>query len=263
MAKQKRKSASLSTKLWSKEMVALRRYGWCVCAAMMTLSSTALSGPPFKTDDPEPVELGHWEAYVASQQQFALSETDATLPHFEFNYGILPDVQAHIVAPMGYQRTEDGARYGFSSTELGVKYRFMEESDELPQVGVFPLAELPTGDRRLEGTEYQLYFPVWLQKSWGHLTTYGGAGYWINPGTGNRNWTFAGWQVQYDFSDVLTLGGELTYNSTQVTGAHSDGGCDLGGYVNLDEHNHFLFSLGHNFLGAGTTFGYLGYQITG
>ena len=231
--------------------------------AVLSLPPRVLGGPPFKTDDPEPVEFGHWEAYIASEQQFALSETDATLPHFEFNYGILPNVQAHIVAPMGYQRSPDGARYGFSSTELGVKYRFFEESEEAPQVGVFPLAELPTGDKRLGETEVQLYLPLWLQKSWGRLTTYGGAGYWINPGSGNKNWTFAGWQLQYDFSEVLTLGGELTFNTPQVTGTRSDGGCDIGGYLNLDEHNHLLFSLGHNVLGVGTIFGFIGYQITG
>ena len=37
------------------------------------------------------------------------------------------------------------------------------------------------------------------------LTTYGGAGYWINSGSGNKNSVFAGWEVQYDFSPVVTL----------------------------------------------------------
>jgi hypothetical protein len=29
------------------------------------LSPVALAGPPFVTDDPEPVEYQHWEVYIA------------------------------------------------------------------------------------------------------------------------------------------------------------------------------------------------------
>jgi hypothetical protein len=36
--------------------------------------------------------------------------------------------------------------YGPGDTELGVKYRFVHESDTLPQVGAFPLMELPTAN---------------------------------------------------------------------------------------------------------------------
>ncbi len=32
-------------------------------AGLLMLSRPALAGPPFVTDDPEPVELGHWEVY--------------------------------------------------------------------------------------------------------------------------------------------------------------------------------------------------------
>ena len=29
----------------------------------LSLAGTARAGPPFVTDDPEPVDLGHWEVY--------------------------------------------------------------------------------------------------------------------------------------------------------------------------------------------------------
>jgi hypothetical protein len=32
-----------------------------------------------------------------------------------------------------------------------------------------------------------------------------GAGYWINPGSGNKNWVFAGWEAQYDFSEFTGI----------------------------------------------------------
>jgi hypothetical protein len=33
-------------------------------AAFLLLSSSALAGPPFVTDDPEPVDYLHWELYT-------------------------------------------------------------------------------------------------------------------------------------------------------------------------------------------------------
>ena len=56
----------------------------------LSISVTAFAGPPFQTDDPEPVEYRHWEAYVASQGSFYQDATSLTAPHIEINYGIIP-----------------------------------------------------------------------------------------------------------------------------------------------------------------------------
>jgi len=231
---------------------------------LMFLPEAGRSGPPFKTDDPQPVDFHHWEFYVASEQSFAREETDATLPHFEVNFGAFPNVQLHLVAPMGYIRSGSGNAYGYSDTELGVKYRFLEESDGSPQAGLFPLVEIPTGDasRQLGQGSTQVYLPVWLQKSWGKFTTYGGAGYWYTPGAGRTNWMFAGWEAQYDFSETLTAGGELYYHTTDTRDGTPGAGFDLGGYINLSENDHILISLGRSFRGENVVAGYLGFQYT-
>ena len=185
------------------------------------LPQSATAGPPFKTDDPQPVDFRHWEFYLASEQEFARHSTTATLPHFEVNFGAFQNVQLHVVAPLGFVRTGDGRAYGYSDTELGVKYRFLQESDDLPQIGVFPLVELPTGNasRQLGSGSMEAYIPVWIQKSWGKFTTYGGGGFWYNPGTGNRNWIFAGWEAQYDFSSVVTVGKPTRHLESSPVGA--------------------------------------------
>ncbi|MDR3667775.1 MAG: hypothetical protein P4L35_13100, partial [Ignavibacteriaceae bacterium] len=71
---------------------------------ILILSDFVLAGPPFLTDDPEPVDYMHWEFYVSSIQQFSDNSVDATLPHFEINYGLVPDVQVHLIAPMQYTK---------------------------------------------------------------------------------------------------------------------------------------------------------------
>jgi len=41
----------------------------------------------------------------------------------------------------------------------------------------------------------QAFLPVWMQKDVGDWTVYGGGGYWINPGAGQKNWWFTGLAV--------------------------------------------------------------------
>jgi hypothetical protein len=231
---------------------------------LFLISAESFAGPPFKTDDPEPVDYLHWEFYIASQQQFDSHESDVTSPHFELNYGVLPDVQLHILAPFEYVHAADGTHYGYSDTEVGVKYRIVEETETLPQVGVFPLVELPTGNQneQLGRGQTQVYLPIWVQKSWGKFTSYAGGGFWYNPGIGQKNWTFGGWEFQYDFSEAVTLGGELYYQSAQSQDSPSNSGFNLGGFINLNDNDHILFSVGRSFSGAATITGYAGFQLT-
>jgi hypothetical protein len=229
---------------------------------LLTIKNWA--GPPFDTDDPEPVDYLHWEFYVSSIMEFQHTASNLTLPHFEINYGAVPNVQIHLIAPLGYIHDETGTKYGYSTTEFGIKYRFISETENMPQIGVFPLVEIPTGDKskELSNGQYQFYLPIRFQKSWGKFTSYGGAGYWINPGQGNRNWIFTGWEVQYDFSEVLTLGAEAYYHTSDSQDSKPAPGFNIGGIINPDETNHILFSAGSTSGSGRTITGYLGYQIT-
>jgi hypothetical protein len=63
-----------------------------------------IAGPPFKTDDPEPVEYQHWQVYVASQYANDKNGVLSTFPHFEVDHGVLPNVDLHLLIPFGYDR---------------------------------------------------------------------------------------------------------------------------------------------------------------
>ena len=172
------------------------------------LAQLAWAGPPFTTDDPEPVEYQHWEVYLASQVAHDKDGWSGTSPHLEVNYGVLPNVQLHLIAPVSFVApSHEPSRFGYGETELGVKYRFFEETDYFPQIGTFPLIEVPTGDRKrgLGNGHEQIFLPLWLQKSFEPWTTYGGAGYWINPGNENRNWWYVGWLLQRELTSGFTL----------------------------------------------------------
>ncbi len=211
------------------------------------LPAVVLAGPPFRTDDPVPVGYHHGEVYLFSTGTHEAGGTSGIGPAVEFNYGPLPDMQLHIIAPLAYDDPEGGeSHFGYGDTELGVKYRLVHETEHLPMVGVFPLVEIPTGDREegLGNGRAQYFLPVWLQKDFGRWTTYGGGGYWINPGSGNKNWWFTGILLQYSFSDSLYLGGELFYQTADTVDGEDSSGFNLGGSVPLVGNLQVIFSAG-------------------
>ncbi len=235
------------------------------CFVFILTPVVAFAGPPFRTDDPEPVEYKHWEVYLASQGSFNQDERSLTAPHVEINYGVFPNIQLHLLAPLEYVKPEgQPSQYGYGDTELGVKFRFIQETDWCPQVGTFPIFLLPTGneDRGLGSGESQVFLPLWLQKSWGPWKTYGGGGYWINPGTGNKNYWFFGWEVQRDISQYLTLGGEIFHQTRSEVGGDSNTGFNVGAIINFSELQHLLLSAGRDFSGSNDAFYYIGYQLT-
>ncbi|MDA8157540.1 MAG: hypothetical protein M0Z52_13985 [Actinomycetota bacterium] len=228
---------------------------------------SAWAGPPFFTDDPEPVEYHHWEVYIASQWvRDRDNNAVGTLPHFEVNYGAIPDLQIHLLAPMVYSAPEDGpAQYGLGNLELGVKYRFIHEDEKgcRPQVGIFPLVHLPTHTTPgLDEPNANLYLPVWIQKSWGPWTTYGGGGVEYHPGTGNKSFLFGGWLIQRDLSKKLTLGAEIFSHGPQAAGAGDETLVNAGGYYNLSDQHHILFSVGKDVRGPNELISYFAYQWT-
>ena len=242
--------------------------GLFVACALLTSSGLALAGPPFVTDDPETVEYQHHEFYISSQQVKTQDGRSGTLPHVEYNYGAGPNLQLHVIVPFAFNNPVDGARErGLGDVELGAKYRFMQETESGPMVGIFPIVVTHTGDadKGLGNGGTQAFLPVWVQKKWGSWQTYGGGGYWVNRAANTKNHWFAGWQLQKELSDTLTLGGEIFHSTEQVAGQGSSTGFNLGGTYNFDEHNHLLFSAGRGLTNADVTnkfSSYVGYQLT-
>lgn len=218
-------------------------------SALLLMAPLALAGPPFITDDPEPVDLGHWEVYAFSAGAVDNQAATGFGPALEVNYGAAPDTQLHVIVPIAYGTAAGtSSQVGLGDTELGVKYRFVTpgENDWWPEIGTFPLLEIPTGNaaRGLGAGYTQTFLPIWLQKNIGKWTTYGGGGYWTNPGPGNRNFWFTGWLLQYQVTDALALGGELFHQTSSMVGRAASSGFNLGGIYDLNEHHHLLFSAG-------------------
>jgi hypothetical protein len=231
-----------------------------LCA--FSFSSAAHAGPPFLTDDPQPLEFRHYEAYVFGTTDHTSGSTFAAVPAFEFNAGAAPNLHLHLVVPLAYLNP-DGS-YGVGDVELGAKYRFVQETKKRPMIGIFPMLELPTGNssRGLGNGQVWAKLPLWLQKSFGPWTTYGGGGYQINHAPGMKDSAFAGWLVQRDLNKHITLGTEIFSQQAQQLGARGTTVLDAGGYWNLPKRLSVLFMGGHTVAGERHTIGYLGLYYT-
>lgn len=233
-----------------------------LCAAA---AGSLWAGPPFTTDDPEPVELHHWEVYVGTMEGSDPTGRTGTLPHVEVNYGSAPDVQLHLIVPCAFSEPSGGTlTRGIGDLELGVKDRFVQETAHRPMIGTFPQLEVPTGSagRGLGGGHLRVFLPIWLQKSWGPWTSYGGGGYWVNPGPGNRDYWFTGALLQRDFGERWTLGAEVFRTTPTGVGSRGQLFTNVGGQYNLDEGHHILFSVGRSFHGDEGKAVYLAHQWT-
>src|SRR6185295_19420657 len=111
--------------------------------------------------------------YFFSEGTYTQDEREGIFPGFEANYGLLPEVQLSMTAPFTFEKeTDSEKRSGYGDTEIGVKYRFIQEDEEgwRPQMSLYPSWELPTKDSgeepvgaEVEGQEKHTreFLPLW------------------------------------------------------------------------------------------------------
>lgn len=238
------------------------------------------AGPPFQTDDPAPVDFRHFEFYQFSTVSSTPVETDPTGPAFEFNWGAVPNLQLHIILPFGAALPSNNpiyrpggvgpSAYGLTDTETGAKYRFVQETKRRPQIGMYPMVELPTGSysRGLGVGKVWYKLPLWIQKSWGEWTAYGGGGYQVVPQQQYRDFLYAGGLLQRNLGKKLTLGSEIFSHQKEgfaTPQTQSSTMVDFGGYYYIKNPAlQLLFAYGHSVIGQTENYAYLGlYQTWG
>ncbi|MGN6788448.1 MAG: hypothetical protein ACTHJP_02820 [Rhodanobacteraceae bacterium] len=246
----------------------MRRWIGCGVLALGTLVAgivPCLAGPPFFTDDPEPVELRHNEFYVFGTLDHASDASAITGPAIEYNRGIAANTQFHVVLPYVWNVPAHGATAsGLGDVEFGIKYRFVDADDGSWQAGTFPMIELATGSaRRGLGNGRTWYrLPLWVQKSMGAWTFDGGGGFIVNPAPGMYDASFGGMLVQYTFSPRWTLGAELFRQNALAADQPGYTLLNAGGYLNFSQRFSLLFSVGGSIAGERHTVAYLGLYWT-
>jgi hypothetical protein len=68
--------------------------------AMLAAAPSAWAGPPFQTDDPEPIDYRNFEYYTFGTADGTAVAINTAGPAAEFNWGALPNVHLHIVVAL-------------------------------------------------------------------------------------------------------------------------------------------------------------------
>jgi hypothetical protein len=213
-------------------------------ALCVAVAAPALAGPPYITDDPVPTDTGQWEIYTFTDGEGLRSSVDADAG-FDLNYGPVKDVQLTATVPLSFSREAGrGWRAGTGDVELAVKYRFFDDEKSGVSIAVFPRSFLPTSTLE-RGERTRILLPVWAQKDFaGDTSVFGGGGYELNPGPGNRNFWQAGAAVTHDLSKSVSVGGEVAWQQRDSDGGTAETSAGLGAIMKLSDHYALLFSGG-------------------
>ncbi|MES2325745.1 MAG: hypothetical protein V4499_00240 [Pseudomonadota bacterium] len=217
---------------------------WLTALAAATAAAPALAGPPYLTDDPVPTDTGHWEIYTftAGEGRGSIFDDDTG---FDFNYGPVKDVQLTATLPLSFSHAPlEGWREGTGEVELAVKYRVIHDEHSGFSAAIFPRAILPTASRSPD-EKTRVLLPLWLEQDFSAGTSiFGGGGYEVNPGPGNRSFWQAGVAVTQDLSRKLSVGAEVTRQGPDSVGGTAQTRAGAGVIVQLSKHYALLFSAG-------------------
>lgn len=215
-----------------------------VAALLTTVASRAQAGPPYATDDPVPTDQGHWEDYGFISASHVDGDTTGE-SGIDLNYGAAKDLQLTLVIPAAFQ-TGDENHVGMGTVEVAAKYRVLHQrpGSPVPEVAVFPRLFLPTAGRRFGSRRVGLLLPLWVGKDAGPWSVFGGGGWQINPGPGNRNFWVSGVAVTRAVGRRLTVGAELYHHTRDGDDAKAFTGANLGAAWRLSEHWSLLASGG-------------------
>jgi hypothetical protein len=237
-------------------------------------------GPPYQTDDPVPVDYGHYEFYIFGGADGTPVEMDSTGPAFEFNWGAIPRVQLHAILPWGVAAPlnsqvyapasgQGPTEFGLTDMELGTKIAFIKETPHFPQIGIFTMYEMPTGslNKGLGVGKVWYKLPFWIQKNWGKWLFDGGGGYQLVKQNGYRSFPYTGWLVKKELSERLELGAEVFAHGREgIATAQTQSATllDAGGYYHFkrNPNEQFLFCYGHSVAGQTENYAYVGMYWT-
>jgi hypothetical protein len=209
------------------------------------LAAPAWAGPPYATDDPQPTERGHWEIYNFATGAHVEGATSGEAG-LDLNYGGAKDLQLTLVIPAAFAHSDGETHVGMGVVEAAAKLKFVHQDKDgwRPDVAVFPRLFLPTAPARFASRQVGLLLPVWAEKDFGPWAVFGGGGFQLNPGAGNRDFWTGGLAVTRQVTERLNLGAEITHRSREAEEGRDFTAANLGVIYRLTDHWSLLASGG-------------------
>ena len=230
---------------------------------LLLLPSAAWAGPPFLTDDPEPTDFQRWEIYAPLLEISGKGADYEGSFGAEINYGAVRDVQVTVGLPLAYTHDDAGLHSGVGDLELSVKYRFYHDETAGLSIAAFPGVTLPTAAHGFGSNHLAALLPVWGQKDFDRWSIFGGGGYAINPGKGNRNYWTGGVAITREVSDKLLVGVEADRDGASTADGRASTSLGIGAILQLPKPFRALASGGPTFVDGGGPAEFHGFMALG
>lgn len=153
--------------------------------------------------------------------------------------------------PVAFAHDRAGFTTGRGDLEFSVKHRFFHDEARGFSIAAFPGMTLPTGTRALSARRVTALLPIWAQKNVGPWSVFGGGGYALNPGDGNRDYRKGGIAVTRTLSSRLMFGLEAVRQGAEVRGGRPSTSLGAGSSVLISRTFRILASAGPTFNDAG------------
>ncbi|HET9819172.1 MAG TPA: transporter [Rhodanobacteraceae bacterium] len=216
---------------------------WLAIAAA-TLSLPALAGPPYITDDAEPTATGHYEIYFFADGASARDGRDGSAG-IDFNYGAADNLQLTATLPLAWTAPAGGGgASSLGNIELAAKYKFLHQRQAGVDVAFFPRVFLPAGSSAVGENHVSLLLPLWLQRSSGAWTVFGGGGCEIHRGGDSRDFCMLGAAFTCQVNERFQIGTEVYHQTADTRGGVASTDFDVGATYDLGPHFHLMASAG-------------------
>jgi hypothetical protein len=227
----------------------------------------AQGGPPLLTDDPGTPGDGNWEINIGFTIEKLLQETLYEAPILDINYGLGERIQLKYEVPWVFLDEEGaGTKSGLGNSEIGIKYRFLDEERHGVSMSVYPQFSFnnPTSsdERGLADPGTELLLPFEIARRVGPVDLGLELGYTLIE-HGRDEWVYglaAAWPLAERFELVGEVHGVATGDFEEDVLVFN-----LGSVLQAHEKINLLFSAGRSFRESSTTepelLGYLGLQL--
>lgn len=213
-------------------------------------SILAQGGPPMLTDDPVPVEKGHWEINNAFTLEHTSNSDIFEAPLEDFNYGALNNMHIKFEVPLIINHIAGSPTIGgLGKSSFGSKWRFYNNEKSKVSVSMFPAISFnilkSSSERGItdDGVEFALPFSFMVEKDKSSLVLEAGREFASKDQGG---WIF-GSLYNLEVSKKTEIAMELFDNSDYKL-RDNEVLLNIGARFNLNKHFTLLVSAGNNFI---------------
>jgi hypothetical protein len=184
------------------------------CFLFVTLAANSVrAGPPLLTGDPDTPDAGHWEINFAFAVEKRSAQTLFEIPILDMNYGLTEHIQLTLeMAWLVLSQEDEQTRNGMGNSLIGLKWRFLDETEQGVSASVFPQFEsnnpgFSSADQGLVDKGSNFLLPLELAKGFGPVTVNMELGYDFREYRADE-WIY-GISLGYAVSDRLELLAEI------------------------------------------------------